>query len=400
MPVFTDYLKFSIWADGYYMSSNGTDFVNVFERSAMLTGSPTARLLTTNITAPYADFWCPLPGDADGTLPPAGTPCPLVYYTDNGWGNSNIDAVKIHNLTTNWTGTPSLVVSAPVTLPVDAFDSSYSANWNDVTQGTGTQKIDAIGGTLMYRSQWRRWVGYDTQLLCWAVKMAAGVYSTKWVELRRNQVTNSWSVYQQGTYAPDNLSRWIASIAMDDNGSIGLSYLTTGKVPVVTNPSLRYTGRLKTDPLGQMTFAEQTAAVGSGASPCAERVGDYSHTSLDPDGLTFWHTGMYINSGVKSKVYSFRINQNLGVDDFENQSIFTVFQIEKNLNIQASKIKSEIDVVVDIFDINGKLIIGKIIKNSNNSIETNFDVGNLEKGVYLIRIGNIDFQKVVKTVLN
>lgn len=399
MPAFTDYLKFSIWADGYYMTSNGTEFVNVFERAAMIAGSPTARVLTTNITSPINNFWCPLPGDADGSLPPAGTPCPLVYYTDNGWGGGAIDAIKLHNLTTTWTGTPSLAVSPAITIPVDAFDSSYDTNWADVTQGTGNQKIDAIGGAIMYRSQWRRWTGYDTQLLCWAVKMAAGSYSTKWVELRRDQTTNIWSVYQQGTYAPDNLSRWIASIAMDDNGSIGMSYLTTGKVPVIVNPSLRYTGRLSTDPLGQMTFAEQTAAAGAGASNCGVRVGDYAHTALDPDGITFWHTGHYFNGGSKTKVYSYQITLPLGVAEFQNQSVFTVYQADENLNIKASKLISDKEIVVDIFDVNGKQITGKIIKNDSNSIDTSFDVSNLSSGVYLVRIGNLDFQKVIKTLI-
>jgi len=353
MPAFTDYLKFSIWSDGYYMSSNGTNFVNVFERNAMLVGNPSARVLTASITAPNADFWCPLPGDADGVLPPAGTPCPLVYYTDNGWGGTYTDAVLLHTLTTVWTGTPSLTISAPTNLPVAAFDSQYDTNWRDVEQGVGIQKIDAIGGAVMYRSQWRKWTGYNTLLLCWAVKMATGRYDTKWVELRQDQTTQVWSVYQEGIYAPDNLSRWLASIAMDDNGSIGMSYLTTGKTPVVTAPSLRYTGRLKTDPLGQMTFAEQTAIAGAGASNCGVRVGDYSHTSLDPsDGLTFWHTGHYFNSGSKTRVYSYQITAPLGVDEFENQTVFNVYQSGNDLNINATKLHSDKEISVDLFELN------------------------------------------------
>jgi hypothetical protein len=400
MPKFSDYFKLSVWQDGYYMTSNGTSFVNVFERNAMITGNANARVLTKTITAPPAGgFWCPLPADADGTLPPANTPCPFLYYTDNGWGSNISDAIQIQNMTTVWAGTPSLTVSSPITIPVAAFDSEYNPDWNDVEQGVGTQKIDAIGGALMYRSQWRKWAGYNTLLACWSVKLAPGRYNTKWVELRQNQTTNVWSLHQEGVYAPDNLSRWLASISMDDNGNIGMSYLTAGKSPIATAPSLRYTGRLKNDPLGKMTFAEQTAAAGAGASNCGVRVGDYSQTTLDPsDGVTFWHTGMYFNGGKKTRVYSYKLSPTLGVAEFNSQAAFNIYQSGDQLNISASKIESDKDFMIDLFDMNGKQISGKTI-NNNTVFETSIDVSGLTKGVYLVRIGNLDFQKVVKTVI-
>ena len=399
MTAFTDYLKFSVWSDGYYMTSNGTSFVNVFERAKMLVGDATAKVLTTPVINPSPGFWCPLPADADGVLPPAGSPCPFVYYTDNGWGGTNTDAIKIENMTTVWTGTPSLTVSPAASLPLTAFDSFSTATWEDVEQGIGTQKVDAIGGAVMYRAQWRKWTGYNTLLTCWTVKMAVGRYSTKWVELRQDQTTNDWSVYQQGTYAPDNLSRWIAAMAMDDNGSIAMGYTITGKTPVVTPIGIRYTGRLSTDPLGQMTFVEQTAATGAGASICAERIGDYSQMGLDPDGQTFWFTGTYSNLKYKTKIFSFKISKPLDVDDFENQSVYNVYQASDRIHVEVSNIKSSNDIVVDLFDISGKQISGKIVKNNANAIKTTLDVSGLSKGVYLVRIGNIDFQKVVKTIL-
>lgn len=48
-PLFPDYLKFSVWADGYYMTSNQTtQKVFCFERAAMLAGTPGARSLYVN----------------------------------------------------------------------------------------------------------------------------------------------------------------------------------------------------------------------------------------------------------------------------------------------------------------------------------------------------------------
>jgi hypothetical protein len=42
---FPDYPKFSVWWDGYYMTSNSNKTAIVFEREAMLAGDPNARLL-------------------------------------------------------------------------------------------------------------------------------------------------------------------------------------------------------------------------------------------------------------------------------------------------------------------------------------------------------------------
>ncbi|HPS83604.1 MAG TPA: hypothetical protein PLA88_04765, partial [Bacteroidales bacterium] len=75
-PQFPDYLKFSIWQDGYYMTSNqATDKVYVFERDVMLTGGTGARALyQTFTTGSVSSFFVPLPADASDnqTMPAAG----------------------------------------------------------------------------------------------------------------------------------------------------------------------------------------------------------------------------------------------------------------------------------------------------------------------------------------
>ncbi len=311
-PQFPDYLKFSIWQDGYYMSSNQTtDRFFVFERDQMLIGNPSARAVSqTFATGPTGGFFVPLPADADNGLPPAGTPCPFFTYTDNGWGGGAIDGVKIWNATTTWGATPSLNISLVTTVPTAAFDASYNASWNDITQPGTTQKLDGIGGVCTYRAQYTRWSGYNSVVLNWGVKLSASQRSIKWVELRQNQTTGVWSLYQEGTYSPDSETRWLGSIAMDANGSIALCY---AKSSTTTYPSLCYTARNPGDPLGQMTFAETVAIAGTGSQTGGvNRVGDYSHTSLDPDGITFWHTGEYMggptgSSAARTRVYSFQV---------------------------------------------------------------------------------------------
>jgi len=306
-PQFPDYLKFSIWHDGYYMTSNQTtDKVYVFERSVMLTGGSGARgIYSTFTTGSVSAFFIPLPADAadNATLPPTGTPFPFFAYYDNAWGGGT-DGVKIWNMTTNWTAGTATIASA-IQVNTNTFDASYDASWNDCPQPNG-QYLDGIGGVIMYRVPWRSWSGYNNVILTWGVLISnsprqRAIY---WCELR--QISGTWSVYQQGIYAPDAATRWMSSAAMDDNGNIALCY---AKSSTSIYPGLYYTGRCSGDPLGTMTFAETTAIAGTGSQSTYNRYGDYAHTSLDTDGITFWHTGEYVSSasGQESRIYSFQL---------------------------------------------------------------------------------------------
>lgn len=312
---FPDYLKFSIWQDGYYMTSNqSTDKIHVFERSAMLTGSSSARMTYSNFsTGSVSSFFIPLPADAadDDALPAAGTPLPFFSYYDNAWGTGN-DAVKIWTATTSWGTTPSVTITGPTTVNTNSFDASYQSTWNDVPQPNG-QYLDGIGGVLMYRAPWRSWSGYNSVVLTWGVLISNSprVRAIYWCELR--QTSGTWSMYQQGIYQPDSDTRWMSSAAMDDNGSIALCY---AKSSTTLTPGLYYTGRLASDPLGTMTFAEATAIAGTASQSGENRYGDYSQTSLDPDGITFWHTGQYCAtaSGQETRIYSFQLPAGTSTD--------------------------------------------------------------------------------------
>ena len=315
-PQFPDYLKFSVWTDGYYMTSNqGTQKVFAFNRSEILAGTPGARATFINYSPPNAGFFfCPLPGDAgDGVLPPTGTPCPILSYSDNGWGGSFSDAVNIYNMSVNWVPvTPVPTITLAANVATTSFDGSYDVNWDDVSQPGTTQKLDGIGGILMYRAQWKTWSGYNTIVLNWGVKINATQRSIKWCELRQNQGTGVWSMYQQGTYTPDANTRWMGSIAMNNDGSIGLSYLKSNSTSIF--PGIFYTGRKSCDALGTMTVAETQVIAGTGSQTgSVNRVGDYSHQTVDPtDGVTFWSTSEYMGgstgvSAARTRIFSYTI---------------------------------------------------------------------------------------------
>lgn len=405
---FPDYLKFSIWADGYYMTSNqSTDKLFVFERDKMLLGQTARSVVTTFNPGTVSGFFCPLPADADGVLPPLGTPCPMFWYTENSWGSGATDAIRYINATVNWTPTtPTLTLSTATTIPTAAFDGTYNGGWNDIAQGSGTQKLDGIGGVLWFRAQWRKWTGYNTVVVCWGVKINTTTRSIKWAELRQNQPSGAWTLYQEGIYNPDALNRWVGSIAMDDNGSIALAYACSGPTPTVTPVGLRYTGRLATDPLGQMTFAETTATAGSGTmTGCSNRFGDYAHTTLDPaNGTTFWHTGQYVLSGnPATRIYSFILPLTTQVDEQKNsEPIYNSYTNGNNIIVNAENLSQTGQLVVDLFDAQGKKLDGKLVNTTDGKLQSSFDVSGYAKGIYLVRIGktNTSFQKVIKVPVN
>jgi hypothetical protein len=288
-------------------------------------------------------------------------------------------------------------------LAVAAFNSTWSNYMNEITQKSSTQGLDAIQGIFMLRAQYRRWPGYNTLLLNNAVNTntATGVAGIRWYELRQNTTTNVWSVYQQSTYAPaDGQNRWMGSIAMDNNGAIGLCFALSG-----TNnfPSLAYTGRNATDPLGQMTYTEVIAKAGQGAQAGINRWGDYSHTSLDPDQVTFWHTGMWANAsgGEVTQVYNFAINGAAGIN--ENPALKPEYSaytdVPGTLLVKGSKLTTNDELMVDLFDIEGRTVLNTKVKPSSNAFETSLPVTGLAKGSYLVRIGNQGFQKVIKVVM-
>ena len=404
---FPDYLKFSIWQNGYYMTSNQGGRMYAFERDQMLLGNAASREVTaTFTTGATSGFYCPLPADADGGLPPSTAGLPLFAYSDNAWGGGLIDGIQVWTMTVNWAATPTATIAATRTgasaIPTAAFDASYSPSWDDVSQPTpSTQKLDGIGGVCTYRAQWRKWFGYNSVVLNWGVKISATQRSIKWVELHQDQTTLAWTLYQQGTYTPDSKTRWVGSIAMDDNGSIALCYARSSAT-AGDYVSLAYTGRRRSDPLNVMTYAETTAIAGTGSQSGVNRFGDYSCTTLDPsDGVTFWHTGEYMggvtgSSALRTRVYSFTLPLTTGIDESTNSPEVNAYQSENTINVIANKLPSNDEFVVDLFDVTGKQLSGKKITPASNAFQTTIDASGLAAGTYLVRIGTPNFQRVVK----
>ena len=82
-------------------------------------------------------------------------------------------------------------------------------------------------------------------------------------------------------------------------------------------PGIRYTGRLKADPLGTMNLGEGTIINGTGVQRTTNsRWGDYTSLNVDPvDDCTFWYVNEYYTlegqnsstAGWQTRIGSFKL---------------------------------------------------------------------------------------------
>jgi hypothetical protein len=142
-----------------------------------------------------------------------------------------------------------------------------------------------------------------------SVEASTGIAGIRWYEIRDPNGTPT--IHQQGTYAPgttDGIHRWMGSIATDHSGNMALGY-SAGNASLF--PSIRYTGRLVTDPLGTMPQGEADFVAGTGSQTGSARWGDYTSMNVDPvDGCTFWFINEYVPTtstvGWRLRVGSFK----------------------------------------------------------------------------------------------
>jgi hypothetical protein len=299
-PYFNDYPKFGVWPNGYLgtfnyfnpgsMTYRGAGAV-VLDREAMLAGDPEAQMIMFGTNSSKYTI---LPADFDGTPPPANEPAYFAHI--NTTGNKQLEIWKA---VINWNNPTSSTYTLANSLAVESFNASVGT----IPQPNTTQRLSSIGGVLMYRLQYRNFGSHQTLIANHTVNVSARA-AIRWYELRKTGT--NWSIFQQGTYAPDNDHRWMGSIAMNANGNIALGYSVSG---ASTFPSIRYTGRTANAPLGTMNIPETVIVNGLYAQTNVDRWGDYSAMSIDPaDDSTFWYTQMYrLASNWRTRIASFNL---------------------------------------------------------------------------------------------
>lgn len=317
-----DYPHFGMWPDAYYMTDNqftGNSFTGAgafaFDRTKMLAGDPTATYIYFDlITSICPSCGGQLPTDLQGTtLPPAGMGNLIMEFRADEYGDP-ADAYRIFEFKPNFvTPASSTFLQVGTDLVAAPFDPR-TPNTRSVIEQPGTAVgLDPIGDRLMHHINYRNLGTPGTPVNSWVLNHTVNVSGVnpvsqathqagiRWAELRRVGAAGAMSINQQGTWSinPGNpaggTNVWMGSVAQNGRGDIVLGYSTSGSTDPNDFPSIRYAGRLASDPLGFLSQGQTNGMLGTGfQNGAASRWGDYSGMSVDPSNdCEFWYTNEY-----------------------------------------------------------------------------------------------------------
>jgi PKD repeat protein len=297
-PNFPDYPKYAVGVDAYYVGTNeNSPAVYALDRDAMLAGDSAAMI---RLTAPALNgfgFQMLTPADHDGTAAvPLGTPGYFLRHRDDEVHNSSSnnpaeDYVELWQMVADFDNVNNASFTKVADFAVADFSSDLCGlfSFNCFPQAGTNTTLDPLREVVMFSPQYRNFGTYETIVGNFVTDVDGTDHGgIRWFELRREN--NSWSLFQEGTYAPDSKNRWMGSIAMDKDGNIALGYSWGSNQDF---PGIRYTGRVAGGASGSMTEPEVTLVNGT-SNNASNRWGDYSHMTVDPvDECTFWYTNQY-----------------------------------------------------------------------------------------------------------
>ena len=296
-PSFPDYPKYSVWHDAYYCTANeNSSSIYAFQRDSMLVGGQAnlIRKVVGNLSG--FGFQTLTPVNFEGTTPTT-SPATFWRHVDDeahypGQADPFSDWVEYWKFVPDFTTPSNSSFLGPNTITVSDFDSDLNGYFafSAIKQPNTSTKLDPLREVFMNRMNYRNFGLFESLVACHVTDVNGSDWAgMRWYEFRKTDTTN-WTLYQEGTYAPDSDSRWMGAIDINANGSICLAYSVSS---TSTYPSLRYTGRNVNDAPGVMTLTEQVIVAGGGSNN-ANRYGDYAAMSVDPaDDSTFWFTGEY-----------------------------------------------------------------------------------------------------------
>jgi hypothetical protein len=338
-----DYPKFGVWPtatnSAYLATYNlfpnaGNTLLGAelcaYDRNAMLGGatSPTALCFTLANDANY------LPSDVDGpTSPVDGTPGYFLNF-------ETTSSLRLYQLSPDFAaGTATLAQVSPDT-SVAPF--TEACNGGVCIAQPNNQQLDSLGDRLMYRLAYRVFSGdHNAMVVNHSVATGSSV-GVRWYELRQSAGGGAFSLFQQGTFAPDSAYRWMGSAAMDGAGDIAIGY---SKSSSSVYPSIAFAGR--TPSMAAGTLGTETVLVaGKGAQTTYNRWGDYTALRIDPDDdTTFWYTNeyytknsMFFNFNWSTAIASFTIGSGGGgsTPDFNLSASPSLLTVKRGSNVSTT----------------------------------------------------------------
>jgi hypothetical protein len=294
--LFPDYPRPAVWPDGYYIpTSTGDEVIQkhacVAEREKMLRGEPASEQCVIIDGVNFLNN-----ADLDGRNPPPRG-APNIMMAAGGTQLKKVledDQILVWQFHVDWQNPLNTKVVGPAKIKVAPYHYLCGGQLtNCVPQPGATTRLDAQGDKIMARLIYRRIGSRESIVAVHSVNTSPGGGGVRWYEFRISK-DRSVELFQQGTLAPDNAFRWMASPAMDKKGNIGIGYSFGDKANFAGQ---RFAGRLANDPLGQLALKE-TVLVEGQAAQNAVRWEDYTQTAVDPsDDCTIWYVGDYLKKG-------------------------------------------------------------------------------------------------------
>jgi len=317
-PEFPDYPKFGIWPDALVATTNeggaGTLHQYFIDKAALINGDATAamqRIEVNGNTNTEAGFFVSTPVDIDGLASPSDTRPFVLTLDDSSWGSAPEDRINLYRFDVDFNNQANTTVEE-INIPVSPYDgypcSAAGFGFSCIPQ-LGGNGLDGLPEVIMNVPKFRRFTEHESLVMSFVTDVTDGqnLAGIRWIEMRKPVGSGEWELYQEGTFAPDDgLDRFMSSIAIDANGNIGLAYNVSSPDTYV---GIRFTGRLASDPLGEMTVQEFEAVAGMSTIQSGGRFGDYSQMGVDPvDGSTFWYTSEYAGATMSNtRIISFEL---------------------------------------------------------------------------------------------
>lgn len=328
-PSFPDYPQYGVWPDAYYMGSFESPNLGIyaFDRGAMLAGAPATfqRFAIPHLNGTSPRVTRILPADFGGMTDPGEGPLPGIFLRTVHSTQDNTDPttrIELFEFDVDFV-TPAnstfTLVQGLMPAPFALLPCAPSVR-DCVPQPGTTNKVDALFNRALRNLQYRSFASYETLVVNQVVDAGGGIAGKRWWELRRStaaQGVGGWSIFQEGTYAPDTEYRFMGSIAMNGEGDIALGYSVASETLA---PEIRVTGRRADDPPGMMTMNEIVLVPAGGVLTANQRWGDYTSMDVDPaDDTTFWYVNQRLEANNQRGVWVgvFRLD-GIFADGFES----------------------------------------------------------------------------------
>ena len=306
-----DYPKVGVWPDAYYVTTdsfpNGGFFTGAescaMDRTKMLAGSAATMVCFQR----HATDFALLPADLDGaTPPPSGSPNFQMELASS-------TALNLYKFHVDFTVPTNSTFTGPTKLTVASYTDACAATGSCIKQPSPGELLDALGDRLMFRLAYRNFGDHESMVVNHSIK-ASGTgnapSAVRWYEVRNPGTAPV--IFQSGTFGggTQTASLWMGSIAMDKNGDIALGFSASS---ASVKPSIKYTGRVPSDPLGKMETANGIVSGGGVQTSSSNRWGDYSSMAIDPtDDCTFWYAQEYYKTtgsfNFSTRLASFKFN--------------------------------------------------------------------------------------------